>query len=93
MLPYPFGDVVLDTCPAHGTWFDHDEIERVVKIARRPREGAPLELPSGADVWATAKFTVGMIVMPIGAVLNALASLGDYVGHRRRYEDDDDFPY
>lgn len=76
MLPYPFGDVLLDTCPAHGTWFDHAEIARVVKAARAMEDKAPpLELPSSDDVWATAKFTVGMIVMPLSAIANALATL------------------
>jgi Zn-finger nucleic acid-binding protein len=81
MLPYPFGDVMLDTCPAHGTWFDHDEIERVVKAARKLAKKNPLEgLPSSGDVWATAKFTVGMIVMPIGVLARALATVISNVG-------------
>jgi Zn-finger nucleic acid-binding protein len=76
MLPYPFGDVMLDTCPAHGTWFDHDEIERVVKAARKlGKKDLLAELPSGNDVWATAKFTVGMIVMPLEVLGRALAIL------------------
>jgi Zn-finger nucleic acid-binding protein len=88
MLPYPYGEVMLDTCPAHGTWFDHDEIERVVKAARKAAE-EPLELPSGADIWATAKFTVGMIVVPIGALLGALGSV--VTNTDRDDRDDDDF--
>jgi Zn-finger nucleic acid-binding protein len=87
MLPYPFAEVMLDTCPAHGTWFDQDEIERVVKAARRPTNDASIELPSSADIWATAKFTVGMVVMPITALVNALASLSDYVPRGRRDDD------
>jgi Zn-finger nucleic acid-binding protein len=87
MLPYPFADVMLDTCPAHGTWFDHAEIERVVKAARRPSNAPLLELPTGADVWATAKFTAGMVVLPVTALVNALVSLSGYVIRR----DDDDY--
>lgn len=80
MLPYPFGGVLLDTCPAHGTWFDHDEIERVVKAARKASKEPALDLPSGNDIWETTKFTVGMMVMPFAVVAKGLAAIVAKVG-------------
>lgn len=29
MQRWPVGDVVVDHCPTHGTWYDHGELERV----------------------------------------------------------------
>ena len=89
MLPYPFGDVMLDTCPTHGTWFDHDEIERVVKAARERTSAqgkGGVELPSGEDIWATAKFTVGMLIMPFAMLADVLAKIAS-----SRVPDDDDY--
>jgi Zn-finger nucleic acid-binding protein len=91
MLPYPFGDVMLDTCPAHGTWFDHEEIERVVKVARgMAKKTTAIALPSGDDVWATARFAVGMIVLPLEALANALAAV---ITSTRRDRDRDPYDY
>lgn len=92
MLPYPFGDVTLDTCPAHGTWFDHDEIARVVKAARKMQARAGGEstgLPTAGDVWATAKFGLGVLVVPFAELLRVFA---DAERERRReghFLDDD----
>lgn len=89
MLPYPFGGVMLDTCPAHGTWFDHEEIERVVKAARKMAKDDErgVDLPKGSEVWATAKFTIGMIVLPFTALASLLA--GHITGAPS--SDDDDY--
>jgi hypothetical protein len=94
MLPYPFGDVMLDTCPTHGTWFDHDEIARVVKAARQRTKasasGNANESTLGEDVWATAKFTVGMVVMPLALVAKTLGILAWDVSEAVRDPRDDE---
>lgn len=86
MLPYPVSGVMLDSCPAHGTWFDHDEIDRVVRAARQASQRASLDLPSGNDLWQTTKFTVGMMVMPFAVVARALGTVVANMG-----SDDDDY--
>jgi Zn-finger nucleic acid-binding protein len=35
MVPLPFGEVSLDNCPAHGTWFDRTELTRTVREAKK----------------------------------------------------------
>jgi hypothetical protein len=90
---------MLDTCPAHGTWFDHDEIARVVKAARKMHDraqGSSIELPTAGDVWATAKFTLGVIAMPFQLVGHVLGVVHDAERDRREregYLDDDDDRY
>jgi len=32
------GDIVIDSCPTHGSFFDRDEVEAVVKACRRMRQ-------------------------------------------------------
>jgi Zn-finger nucleic acid-binding protein len=37
LAPSTFGSVHLDMCPGHGTWFDRDELTRVmVEVQNRP---------------------------------------------------------
>lgn len=86
MLPYAFGRVMLDTCPAHGTWFDHDEIAQVVDAARAMgKRKDDISLPSSDDVWAGAKFAAGMVIMPIEALATLFVSV---ITSRRRHDDD-----
>lgn len=33
------GKVLIDVCPAHGTWFDRDEIVQVIEAMRKPVPG------------------------------------------------------
>ena len=82
MTPYPFGAVTLDTCPTHGTWFDHDEIERVVLAARGMSEkskakadGKEPERSMLDDVWGAAKIVGGGVALPFVVVASLLGTV------------------
>lgn len=78
MSPLPFGEVMLDSCPAHGTWFDRDEIARVTKSARAAREKEERkkrgeDVPSASEI-ADGFFSVatGLVTLPLRALWSSL---------------------
>ncbi len=39
--PYPGHEVVVDSCPAHGTWFDGGELQRIIPPVESPPAAGP----------------------------------------------------
>ena len=50
MMPMTVAGVVVDSCPAHGTWFDRDELGRVASACKNLREGQEVERSEGPPI-------------------------------------------
>lgn len=74
MSPLPFGGVMLDSCPAHGTWFDRDELVKVTKSARDARE-EDLRKRRGEDVPSASDLADGFLSVATGLVTLPLRAL------------------
>ena len=90
MAPFPFGDVELDSCPAHGTWFDHAELREVTRSAHaaraeEQRRARGEDIPSLDDI-ADGVFTVakGLVTLPLRLLwkgLNGYCDVCKQSGH------------
>lgn len=78
MSPLPSGDVMLDSCPAHGTWFDRDEVVKVTKSARAAREQDERkkrgeDVPSASEIAdGFLSVATGLVTLPLRALWNSL---------------------
>lgn len=74
LFPLTLAGVAVETCPAHGTWFDKDEVERVVTKTRDLREGEERkargeDLPSAGDVASgVATIAIAAVKLPFAAI-------------------------
>lgn len=93
MLSFSVGDVVVDTCPAHGTWFDRDEVARVAAAVARLRNAEErgediAVLPEADHVLGAARIMIGAVSLPfrlVGSLLvTFLASRRDRDGWGHR---------
>jgi Zn-finger nucleic acid-binding protein len=67
MAPLPSGEVMLDSCPAHGTWFDRDEIVKVMKAAHAAREKDERR-KRGEDAPSAGEIADGVVAVATGLV-------------------------
>jgi Zn-finger nucleic acid-binding protein len=50
LYPMNVAGVVVDSCPAHGTWFDRDELGRVATACKKLHEQGELDTPARAPI-------------------------------------------
>jgi Zn-finger nucleic acid-binding protein len=52
MTPLVVLGVTVDSCAAHGTWFDRDEVERIASACKKQREAQEAEERDGPPITA-----------------------------------------
>lgn len=55
---FAIAGVEIDSCPAHGTWFDRDEIGKIVAECRRAKKKSGA--PEGASIGHAVGFFAGV---------------------------------
>lgn len=84
LMPMSVSDVVVDTCPAHGTWFDRDEVSRVARACKKLRETGDSE-SSGTEapitfegvIEGTAQIGYGITKAAVTLVLDLFGAIED----------------